>query len=44
MFGSLLDKNHLSASYFVGISYMCWAYRRQGVTLDAEGKIEKWLY
>jgi hypothetical protein len=24
--------------------YMCWAYRRQGVTSDAEGKIEKWLY
>lgn len=22
----------------------CWAYRRQGVTLDAEGKIGKWLY
>ena len=36
--------NRLPASYFVSISYMCWAYRRQGVTLDAEGKIEKWLY
>ena len=28
--------NRLPASYFVSISYMCWAYRRQGVTLDAE--------
>ncbi len=36
--------NRLPASYFVSISYMCWAYRRQGVTLDANGKIGKWLY
>jgi fumarate hydratase class I len=36
--------NRLPASYFVSISYMCWAYRRQGVALDAEGKIQKWLY
>ena len=36
--------DRLPASYFVSISYMCWAYRRQGVTLDAEGKIGKWLY
>jgi fumarate hydratase class I len=36
--------NRLPASYFVSISYMCWAYRRQGVTLDANGQIQKWLY
>jgi fumarate hydratase, class I len=36
--------NRVPASFFVSISYMCWAYRRQGVTLDAEGKIGKWLY
>src|SRR5690349_8137330 len=36
--------NRLPASYFVSVSYMCWAYRRQGVKIDAEGKIEKWLY
>jgi fumarate hydratase class I len=36
--------NRLPASYFVSISYMCWAYRRQGVTLNADGKIGKWLY
>ena len=35
--------NRVPASYFVSISYMCWAFRRQGVTLDA-GKIFKWLY
>jgi fumarate hydratase, class I len=36
--------NRLPASYFVSVSYMCWAYRRQGVTLDAESKIVNWLY
>ncbi len=36
--------NRLPASYFVSISYMCWAYRRQGITLDAQGNIQKWLY
>ena len=36
--------NRLPASYFVSISYMCWAYRRQGVTLDPNGHIQKWLY
>jgi fumarate hydratase class I len=36
--------NRLPASYFVSISYMCWAYRRQGVELDGEGEIAKWLY
>ncbi len=36
--------NRVPASYFVSVSYMCWAYRRQGVMLDAEGKTLKWLY
>lgn len=36
--------NRLPASYFVSISYMCWAYRRQGVLLGSKGNIEKWLY
>ena len=36
--------NRLPASYFVSVSYMCWAFRRQGVTLNSENKIEKWLY
>lgn len=36
--------NRLPASFFVSISYMCWAYRRQGVVLDAQAAISKWLY
>lgn len=36
--------NRLPASYFVTISYMCWAYRRQGFLLNTRGKITKWLY
>ena len=36
--------NRVPASYFVSVSYMCWAFRRQGVTLGAEGKIGNWLY
>jgi fumarate hydratase, class I len=36
--------NRLPASFFVSVSYMCWAYRRQGVALGASGEISKWLY
>jgi fumarate hydratase class I len=36
--------NRLPASFFVSISYMCWAYRRQGFLLNDQGKIVKWLY
>jgi fumarate hydratase class I len=36
--------NRVPASYFVSVSYMCWAYRRQGVALDPEGRITRWLY
>jgi len=36
--------NRVPASYFVSVSYMCWAFRRQGVRLDGNGKIEAWLY
>jgi len=36
--------NRLPASYFVSVSYMCWAYRRQGVVLNPKLKINKWLY
>ena len=31
--------NRLPASYFVSISYMCWAYRRQGVTLKSDNQL-----
>jgi fumarate hydratase class I len=36
--------NRVPASFFVSVSYMCWAFRRQGVTLDAQGNIVSWLY
>ncbi len=36
--------NRLPASFFVSISYMCWAYRRQGVVLNAKNQIKGWLY
>jgi len=36
--------NRLPASYFVSVSYMCWAFRRQGVLLKPSGEIEQWLY
>lgn len=33
--------NRLPASYFVSISYMCWAFRRQGVVLGNKNEIKK---
>ncbi len=36
--------NRVPASFFVSISYMCWAFRRQGVVLDQKFNIKKWLY
>jgi fumarate hydratase class I len=36
--------NRLPASFFVSVSYMCWAYRRQGAVLGADGSIRRWLY
>jgi len=37
-------RNRLPASFFVSVAYMCWAYRRRGVVLDAEGDVQEWLY
>jgi fumarate hydratase class I len=36
--------NRLPASYFVSVSYMCWAHRRQGIALDDGHGIAEWLY
>jgi fumarate hydratase, class I len=36
--------NRLPASYFVSVSYMCWAYRRQGAVISSSCDIKKWLY
>ena len=37
-------QNRVPASFYVSISYMCWAFRRQGVTLDQDGAINEWIY
>ncbi len=38
-------QNRLPASFFVSVAYDCWAFRRQGVILDAKtGSIKRWLY
>lgn len=38
-------QNRLPASFFVSVAYDCWAFRRQGVVLDATtGTIKRWLY
>jgi fumarate hydratase class I len=37
--------NRIPASFFVSVAYDCWAFRRQGVVLDAAtGSIKRWLY
>lgn len=36
--------NRLPASFFVSISYMCWAYRRQGINVAQDGAIQSWVY
>lgn len=36
--------SRLPASYFVSVSFMCWAFRRRGVLLGPEGGISRWLY
>jgi fumarate hydratase class I len=36
--------NRVPASYFVSVSYMCWAFRRQGIDLGADAAITRWIY
>lgn len=36
--------NRLPASYYVSVSYMCWAYRRQGIVLNNKLDIKNWIY
>ncbi|MBL7077225.1 MAG: fumarate hydratase [Kiritimatiellae bacterium] len=36
--------SRLPASFFVSVSYMCWAFRRRGVLLGPEGGVHRWLY
>jgi fumarate hydratase class I len=37
-------RNRLPASFFVSVSYMCWAFRRNGFQLSESGRITRWLY
>jgi fumarate hydratase class I len=36
--------NRLPASFFVSVSYMCWAFRRQGIVMKQDNTIAKWIY
>jgi len=36
--------SRLPGSYFVSVSFMCWAFRRRGVVLGPEGGVHRWLY
>jgi fumarate hydratase class I len=38
-------RNRVPASFIVSISYMCWAFRRQGAVLDPKTyQLKKWMY
>jgi len=37
-------QHRVPASFFVSISYMCWAFRRQGISLGSNNSIKNWLY
>jgi len=36
--------SRLPASFFVSVSYMCWAFRRRGGVFGPEGGLRRWLY
>lgn len=40
----ITHRNRLPASFFVSVSYMCWAFRRNGFRLSESGKVARWLY
>jgi len=40
----IISVNRHPGSYYVTISYMCWAYRRQGARFNEKGKFLRWLY
>ncbi len=40
----ITHRNRLPASFFVSVSYMCWAFRRDGFQLSESGKVTRWLY
>ncbi len=40
----ITHRNRLPASFYVSVSYMCWAFRRNGCVLTESGKVSRWLY
>jgi fumarate hydratase class I len=40
----ITHRNRLPASFFVSVSYMCWAFRRNGFKVSESGKVTRWLY
>ena len=40
----ITHRNRVPASFFVSVSYMCWAFRRDGFRLSESGKVTRWLY
>jgi fumarate hydratase, class I len=40
----ITHRNRLPASFFVSVSYMCWAFRRNGARISEAGRITRWLY
>lgn len=40
----ITHRNRVPASFFVSVAYMCWAFRRNGITMSESGKISRWLY
>lgn len=40
----ITHRNRVPASFFVSVSYMCWAFRRHGFKLSGSGKVTSWLY
>jgi fumarate hydratase class I len=36
--------DRVPASFFVTVSYMCWAYRRQGARVSSKGELKGWIY
>ena len=39
----IASRTRVPASYFVTVAYMCWACRRRGVRVEADGKVAEWL-
>lgn len=40
----LIAASRLPASFFVTVSYMCWAFRRRGFEASVDGEIQGWLH